>query len=350
MAAAAGITQGLSPQQAVAGSLCRCTGYVAIRSALAQLGTSDADVANGTIPDPLRRHAMSELAARTTPDHPTLGEGLPENVIAGATDWTPAHRHRTRAGRAPLLLRRIPQLRSIGSTPDGGLAVGAAATVAELAESPLIVAHWPELPGYLDLFASPSIRNMATIGGNLANGSPSADLAVILLALGATLDLRHGPEQRTISLVELHIGHHLLALKPGELIVAVNIPPRPPGAICSFDKVARRRSDDVAAVNLASLGWLGADGRIADLRIAAGGVAATPKLLVSPADVLTGHIADPLRFAFAVQAIADVIAPIDDVHGRATYRRRLLTHLLAAQLSRIDPSFDIPAALAECRP
>jgi xanthine dehydrogenase small subunit len=350
MALIAGITQGLTPAQAAAGNLCRCTGYAAIRAALTQLSQDGAVLPDATLPDGLRRRAMSELATKAAPAVATLPGELPANVIAGATDWTPAHRHRTRAGRAPLLLDRIPHLRMIAPSPDGGLAVGAAATVAQLEGSALVREQWPELPGYLELFASPAIRNMATVGGNLANGSPSADLAVILLALGATLDLRHGPTHRTISLVELHIGYHLIALKPGELIVAVVIPPRPPGAILSFDKVTRRRSDDVASVNLASLGRRESDGRLADLRIATGGVAATPKLLVSPAETLTGHVADPPRFARAVQALADVIAPIDDVHGRAAYRRRLLTHLLAGQLAHIDPSFDIPAALAECRP
>lgn len=312
---------GGDPRRAVAGNLCRCTGYAGIRRA--------ADLLRGPIP---LAHLLPDAVlalARTLPvlEPQSLEADAP--WVAGATDEIPEHRHAIPVDRRPTLLGRVPELRRIVPM-DAGVELGAAVTVARLRASDVVAARWPQLPGYLEQFGSPAVRASATIGGNLVHASPTADLAPPLLAMGTTV-LVSGPDgSREVPLQQFFLGYHRVDLRGGEMLRAVRIPDPLPGARLHLERVARRRLDDIASVSLAVL--LEGQG----VRIAAGGVAPTPLLLTRTADVLHGRRIDAATIRAAIHTLAGEISPIDDVRGSAAYKRSLLGHLLVAALARED--------------
>lgn len=193
--------------------------------------------------------------------------------------------------------------------------------IAELAVNPLVRRAWPGLVDALELFGSPAIRNAATVGGNLANASSVADLAVLLLALDANVHL-DGPEgRRVLPLTQFHLDYKRTALRPHELIVAVNVPANRDGtARLHFEKVARRAHDDIATVCSAMLV------AATTTRLSAGGVGPVPLLLSEPNSDLA---ALPGRSARSMTCAAQpTTAP-------ACYSAQVLAHLAA-----LDADFD----------
>lgn len=319
------LMSGTDPQQAVAGNLCRCTGYGGIRRA--------GDLLGGPLP-------LAELlpgplldVARSLPTLQPQSLGTGKQWLAGATDELPEHRHVIPVHRRPTLLSRVPELRHIVPV-ESGVELGAAVTIAQLTGSELIADRWPSLPAYLEQFGSPAVRTSATIGGNLVHASPTADLAPPLLAMGASL-LASGPDgRREIPLQRFFLDYHRVDLHRGEMLQAVRIPDPPTGSRLHLERIAKRRLDDIASVSLAVL--LSCPGESADARLAAGGVAPTPLLLTNTADALRGRRADLSTIRAALAVLSEEVAPIDDVRGSAAYKRALLGHLLVAALSGDD--------------
>lgn len=324
---------------AVAGNLCRCTGYAGIRRACAALAR--AGVATDRLLPPAIRRAAQALQPRAALPLSAV-HGRP---LAGATDWLPQHRHRQDTPDAPVLLRRVPAARVITADADVWR-IGAAITIAELQQHAGLAADWPSLPGFLDCFASPSVRNSATVGGNLAHASPVADLAVLLLALDASV-LLHGEQgERSVALAEFFLAWHHTALAGDEWLVAVHVPRPRNGQTLHFAKVARRPTDDVATVNIALRIALAAGDRIGDLCIAAGGVAPVPLLLGRAADCLRGTVPGVATLQAAMATAAADCTARDDFRGSAAYKRDLLGHLLLGLLAERCPALPVAACLA----
>jgi len=336
---------------AAAGTLCRCTGYAGIRRACAVLEDAHARRARtlgeaaelGLLPRAVA-DAVSTGSTGEAPGSTGVATGstgvVGSTVLAGGTDWAVQHRHRAPTAAPLLRLHDDPALRAIAATPQT-LRVGAAVTVAELQRSPALAADWPPLPGFLDLFGSPGIRALATVGGNLVNGSPVADLAVVLLALDADVELAGPHGVRTLPLASFHTGYKTNALAPGELVTAVLVPRNTDGRRrVHVEKVSRRRHDDIATINSA---WVEADGtpdRFGDVRLSAGGVAPTPALLAATASALGGRPATPATVRAALAALAAEVAPIDDVRGSARYKRHVLEHVVVAHAVALHPALE----------
>jgi xanthine dehydrogenase small subunit len=324
---------GTDPRRAAAGNLCRCTGYTGIRRACDAL-TADGPVAlELLLPGPVLAVARS-----LPPLDPDPFDGHPARWLAGATDEIPEHRHATAPHRRPTLLRRVPELCRI-TEHDGGVELGSAVTAAEVQGSDLLASRWPGLADHLEQFGSPAVRASATLGGNLVHASPTADLALPLLAMGASVVLSGHQGPREVPLERFFLGYRTVDLRHGEVLVAVRIPNPPTGSRLHLEKVAKRRFDDIASASLAVRLDLDPVGRVADVRIAAGGVAPIPLLLTRTADVLRGTHRDAAVIRGAMAVLADEVTPIDDVRGSADYKRALLTHLLLAALSDGHPGF-----------
>jgi xanthine dehydrogenase small subunit len=184
--------------------------------------------------------------------------------------------------------------------------------------------------------SSTQIRNRATIGGNMVNASPIGDLSVIFLALDASVALFGPKGMRELPLREFFLGYKKLALQKGEVMVWVSIRVPENGWHFSFEKVARRRCQDIASVNSA-LGLQLASGRIVAAHVAAGGVAPVPLYLKAASAFLAGKRVVP-GLARELALVADAeIAPISDVRGSAAYKRSLLRRLLAAHFLNLFP-------------
>jgi carbon-monoxide dehydrogenase medium subunit len=243
-------------------------------------------------------------------------------LLAGGTDLLVRVRARTVRPPAIVSLRGIPELRGVASEPGGGLRIGAATPVADLLRHAAVVRRFDLLAQALRVMASPQIRNVATVGGNLCNASPCADTAPPLLAYEARVVLRSVRGRRELPLEEFLRGPGETACRPGELLAAVRLPPPPRGARGLFVK-QRRVHLDLALASVAVLVRMrGASCRLA--RLAAGSVGPTPLRLRAVEALIEGRELTAELAAEAGALAARSISPITDLRSTAEWRRRIV--------------------------
>jgi carbon-monoxide dehydrogenase medium subunit len=211
------------------------------------------------------------------------------------------------------------------------LIIGAATSMAKIAASKLVAKKAGALAEAARQAGTVAIRTTATIGGNLANASPAADLATPLLAMDAELLLRSNKGKRAVALKDFFRRPGQTVLRPGELIVEVSIPP--PAGKTVFLKLGRRKAMTLSVVNVAVR--LEMDGhKCKDARIAMGSVAPTPLRCPRAERLLKGQEVDK---ALIAQCSAEVMAacqPVDDQRATAWYRRQAGTVLVARALAQ----------------
>jgi carbon-monoxide dehydrogenase medium subunit len=251
------------------------------------------------------------------------------------------NRARVVAGGTDLVVEADQSIRFLIDITHAGLSyirrkgkacvIGATTTMATLENSPAIRAL---ADGILARAAatcgSVQIRNMATLGGNLANGSPAADTAAALLALDAEVVLAEARGRRKIPLTAFYSG--LRKTAPGKaLIVEVAIPALPRGGRWSFQKLGRTESD-ISLVNAAAGLQLDSQGRAKWVRIALGAVAPTPIRAVNAEKLLVGRKVDQSTLAEVCDEVAREVRPITDVRASAEYRRDMCRVLVRRAL------------------
>jgi carbon-monoxide dehydrogenase medium subunit len=252
-------------------------------------------------------------------------------VLAGGTDLM-VHLRQAWRGRQPsavVNVKRIPGLAQIEVT-DERVRLGALTTLTALAEHPVIRAEYPVLPLTARYMGSPAIRNLATVGGNLCNASPAADLPPVLLALDAEVSIAGpGGRARRLPLAALFQGPGRTGLEPGELLAGIEFPRRRPPWPIRYERLDVRRAMDIAiagaAVSAASGG----------ARVALGAVAPTP-IRVPAAEALLG--AEGLTEAAIERAAELAMAaarPISDVRATAEYRRAMVGTLVRRGLTAL---------------
>lgn len=306
---------------AMAGNLCRCTGYRPIRDAAQSLGAPPAGVLLNRLAQP-----TPPLADVSSPgfSRPSTVEAClaiiaadPEaTLLAGATDLCVDANIKFRTFQHLVSVEAIDELRTLVESPDG-IRIGAALPLTEIGErwtgAPPAVLEW------LELFASPLIRNRATLGGNLATASPIGDSAPLLLALDADVEIASASGRRVVPLAEFFLGYRRTALAAGELLTAVIIP-KPLLAHLAFYKVAKRRLDDISTVAAGFAIETDLSGRINRARLAFGGVAATPIRARAAEAAMIGMPWGPNAVERAQAALDDTLAPMSDHRGSADYR------------------------------
>ena len=258
-------------------------------------------------------------------------------VLAGGTDLMP----QGNAGRVPaagtlLNIRRIEALDMI--VLDGGtLVLGSLVTIGRMQKDRLVREHAPMLAEVADHFASPQIRNSATIGGNICNASPAGDTLPALLALDAQLELASLAKDGTVSTRRVPIdgfftGPGRTRRAANELLTAIRVPLGASGRLTRFYKAGTRPALDISTVVIALACGRDSDGRLHGVRLALGAVAPTPLRARRAEALLEGKVLDDALAGAAARAAADEAQPIDDVRASAWYRKELLHNMTRRML------------------
>ncbi|MFH1529865.1 MAG: xanthine dehydrogenase family protein subunit M [Pseudomonadota bacterium] len=259
-------------------------------------------------------------------------------IYAGGTDLVPRIREGL-GGVTPLLLniRRIPALGEV-SLGDGVVRVGALCTVANLLQNGLLRDSAPILAEVADHFASGQVRNSATIGGNLCNASPAADLVIPLLLLDAEVELAAwsdaGPVRRTLPLHDFFMAPGVTRRRPEELLTGVRFPIPAPGFRSMCKKFGTRPAMDIAVVSV-GIGGRWVDGALHAPRVAFGAVAPVPLRGRRTEAALAGKVLDDGVVAAAVREAAAETAPISDVRASAWYRTELIRVMTRRSLEAV---------------
>jgi xanthine dehydrogenase small subunit len=323
-----GATDSASLKDALAGNLCRCTGYGPILAAGQAMGAdpyaaerSALTVALQAIlpaePLALEHKGRRFLAPRTLEQLAATVEAEPDaTILAGGTDvglWvTKQHRELPTV----ISLNDVVELRRIDDLGDA-IRIGAGVRYSE-AEATLPGLH-PEFADLLRRLGGRQVRNLGTVCGNIANGSPIGDMPPALIAAGATLVLRHGAETRTIRLEDYFLRYGVQDRRPGEFVEAVIVPKLPADQIFKLFKLSKRFDQDISAVMAGiSIGVRG--GVVTDARIAFGGLAATPKRAAACEAALTGKAWTLAGVEAAAEALSADFEPITDMRASADYR------------------------------
>jgi carbon-monoxide dehydrogenase medium subunit len=249
--------------------------------------------------------------------------GEDAQVIAGGTALVPLMKHALLRPSLLVGITKVPGLAEIAQMESGGLRVGGVATHWAVSHSIPVRQRSPVLAYACGRVASPTIRSMGTLGGNLCYGESASDPSPALLALRATVRL-HGPDGgRTVPITEFFTGFYETALREAEVLTGIDVPDMPAGARWRYLKWTPRAQEDKALVGLATV--LVLDGRHCRVaRLAVGGVSASPVVLAGAEHALEGQELDDTTIARAADAAAAEVDPMDDLQGSADYRRDML--------------------------
>ncbi|OAP40108.1 FAD-binding molybdopterin dehydrogenase [Sinorhizobium glycinis] len=330
-------------EKALQGNLCRCTGYAAIiraAEAISSIGELGKDplVAEreriarqlAALRDGRRVEIGSEKERVVLPgsldDFAAVLEANPKaTIVAGSTDvglWV------TKFMRdiAPVVhLSHLEELRRISVDADG---ITLAAGVSYTEAYPSIVRRFPQLRELWDRIGGEQVRNMGTIGGNIANGSPIGDTPPALIALGATVTLRKGGERRTVPLESFFIEYGRQDRQPGEFVESVRVPFLSDADRFAVYKISKRLDEDISSVCGAFRVRLDGEGRVADATIAFGGMAGTPKRASNVEAGLKGSVWGETAVNAAVAGFERDFTPLTDWRASADYRMLVAKNLL----------------------
>jgi len=253
-------------------------------------------------------------------------------VIAGGTDLMVWMNQREVSPEVLIYIGEsgLDYVRSEGDN----LIIGATTPFSDIMRSALVQEKAPLLAEAISHVGSPAIRNMGTMGGNLASASPAADSATALLALGASLRLISKRGERVAECNGFFTGPDQTLLKPDELIREIIVPVQPKGWKWGYRKLGRRKAQSLSVVSVA-ICCQQEGGKCSKIRIALGAVAPMPMLATKAAALLKGKAADGALIDKAAKTAADETHPIDDVRGSAWYRRKAVEALVKKLLKQI---------------
>ncbi|PHP66404.1 xanthine dehydrogenase small subunit [Zhengella mangrovi] len=330
-------------EKALQGNLCRCTGYESIIRA----GRAISDYG---LPqdDPLASeretvaHALRSLAdgARVEIDSADGRIVIPADVddlarvleaepdatiVSGATDvglWVTKFMRDV----APVVfIGHIEGLKGV-HTHGNLLVMGAGVSYSQA--HGVFAEHVPQLAALVDRIGGEQVRNMGTIGGNIANGSPIGDTPPPMIALGATVTLRKRHNRRSLPLEDFFIDYGRQDRAPGEFVESVSVPLPPRDAQFAVYKVSKRRDEDITAVLGAFLLRLDGDGRVQQIHIAFGGMAGVPKRARAVEAVLAGQPWTMATVEAALDSFEIDYQPLTDMRASAAYRMLVAKNLL----------------------
>lgn len=330
-------------EKALQGNLCRCTGYEAIMRAARAISNY-----GKAAKDPLaaeRKAVAARLAALADGARVEIGEGqkrlvVPADVddfaklleaepkatvVAGSTDvglWVTKF---MREISPVVFIGGLDELRAIADEKSA-VTIGAGVTYTEAFAT--LSKKIPTLGPLIDRLGGEQIRNMGTIGGNIANGSPIGDTPPPFIALGAELTLRKGKKRRTIPLESFFIAYGKQDRRPGEFVESVRVPVPAKQSRFAVYKVSKRRDEDITSTLGAFHLTLAKDGTVGSIRITYGGMAATPKRAAAVEAALVGKPWTEATIEAAIPAYDKDFTPLTDMRASADYRALAAKNLL----------------------
>ncbi|MDO1582247.1 xanthine dehydrogenase small subunit [Rhizobium oryzicola] len=351
-------------ETALQGNLCRCTGYEPIVKAAEQVAASRPSA----LFDPIERdraevmaklwtiRASSETIRVDKDDRQAIIPGslsdlagvLAEHpgatIVAGATDVGLWVTKQMRPINPVVFINHLTDLQTL-TADETGIVIGAGVTYAQGFE--VLESHYPALGRLFDRLGGQQVRNMGTIGGNIANGSPIGDTPPALIALGATVTLRSASGSRTLPLEQYFITYGKQDRQQGEFVEKITIPHGSEEAFYAVYKISKRRDEDISALCGAFYLTLDGEGCVETCRIAFGGMAGTPKRATAVENALIGRPWSWNTVASVRDAFDEDYQPLTDWRATAEYRtitaKNLLTRFFLEtagqpqELSRFEP-------------
>lgn len=263
------------------------------------------------------------------------GEGGGAHPLAGGTELLVRMKKGEIVPSAVVNLKCIGGLDQIGKGPRGELRLGALAPIAAVENSPLVNSSHPVLAQAAGLLGTPSIRNLATLGGNVGRASPASDTVPPLIVLGARVAIEGPQGKRKLDLEDLFSGPGTTTLAPGEVITSFSLPGmvRHSGAV--YEKLGRRAGVDIALVGVAVLLTLGERGtEVRDARVALAAVAPVPLRAKRAEEVLLSGSVTEGRLKEAARVAAKDSIPITDMRASASYRKEMVRVLTLRALGK----------------
>ena len=266
--------------------------------------------------------------------------GPDTKVVAGGTDLLPQLKNGVLKPGWVVDLSAVAELRTISDAPDGRLRIGASVTARELELDARVRSRFPALAESAAMVGSVQVRNLATLGGNLCNAAPSADMAPPLLALDAEAVIAGPSGQRRVPMASFFLGVRRTVLAPGELLLEIVVPAQGAHSGGNYLRHTPRRELDIAVVGVASQVTL-AGGKCTAARIALAAVAPVPLRATDAEQALVGQALTPQQIERAAELASGAARPIDDHRGSIEFRNHLVRVLtrrtLTTALQRASP-------------
>ena len=326
-----------SIDEALAGNLCRCTGYGPIIDAGMAMQNTQAILGNEAQLKSLQHDDQLELSAniygrqkrffipKTTAQLTKLVNGNPKAVLlAGGTDIGLEVTKKHKTLNNIIYLGNVPVLDLITDIGDAIIIGAGVKYVDALAK---LGSHYPDMGKVMRRIGGAQIRNLGTLGGNIANGSPIGDMPPLLIAAGATLVLQRGEGERTLVLEDFFLDYGKQDLRPGEFVKAVHLPKSAPGQRYFAAKISKRLQSDISAL-LMAMSFDLKDGICTNVRIAYGGMAAIPKRAAHAEATLENKPWNEASAREAMKALSRDFTPIDDMRASKTYRMQVAQNLI----------------------
>ena len=251
--------------------------------------------------------------------------GPKAKVIAGGTDLIPQMKRGELKPDYVLSLNQIEALRRIQFEKESGLNLGALCTITDIEESQVIREQYPVLAQAASALGSIEIRNRGTVGGNLCNAAPSADMAPALLVLGAKAAIVSKRGERVVPLEDFFVGPGKTVLENHEILVRLEVPVMKLRSAGEYVKLGIRKAMDIAVAGVAAVLSLdAADGFCVEAKVALGAVAPTPMRAGKAEKALTGKKIDLEVMEIAAKAAAEEASPITDIRASEAYRRAMV--------------------------
>jgi xanthine dehydrogenase small subunit len=328
---------------ALQGNLCRCTGYAPIIRAGKSISNYGAVAEDRLVAE--RDNIIARLKALDDGARVEVGTGkhrliVPASVddlaevyaaepgatiVAGSTDvglWVTKF---MRDIGPMVFIGNVKELHTIEES-EAGVTLGAAVSYTDAAD--VLVRYFPQLADLWFRIGGGQVRNMGTVGGNIANGSPIGDTPPPLIALGAKVTLRKGAERREVKLEDYFIAYGKQDRAPGEFVESVTIPALPKGEQLAVYKITKRRDEDISALCGAFRVFINDHGSVGMVRVAFGGMAATPKRAKAVEAALLDKPWTASTIEAAIPAFAADFQPISDMRASAEYRLLTARNLL----------------------